>query len=153
MKVRIEIDEAVEEDEVIIRCSELKDYIAQIQKTISGITPEAKTMVLLQDSTEFYVSMKNILFFETSDNGINAHTKSDIYKTKYRLYELEEFLPGYFVRISKSTILNINCIYSITRNLTGASAVSFSGTHKQVYVSRSYYSLLKSKLEEKRTNL
>lgn len=32
------------------------------------------------------------------------HTAVDIYETDYKLYELEQLLPGYFMRISKSAI-------------------------------------------------
>lgn len=99
---------------------------------------------------EYYLSLDEILFFETDEAGISAHTKTDAYQTKYKLYELEDMLPGFFMRVSKSTILNTNHIYSINRNLTASSVVAFSGTHKQVYVSRYYYKLLISKLEEKR---
>lgn len=58
-------------------------------------------------------------------------------------------LPSYFLRVSKSTILNTREVYSITRNLTAASLVEFSGTHKKVYVSRSYYKALKLLLDER----
>lgn len=81
---------------------------------------------------------------------IYAHTLNEVYQVKYKLYELEEILPQNFIRISKSTILNINHIYSITRNITSASLVEFKNTHKKVYVSRGYYKVLKLKLLEKR---
>ena len=73
-----------------------------------------------------------------------------MYQVKYRLYELEEFLPGHFLRISKSTILNTEKVYAIRRNLTASSEVEFQNTHKQVFVSRAYYKSLRHKLEEKR---
>jgi DNA-binding LytR/AlgR family response regulator len=66
------------------------------------------------------------------------------------LYELEELLPGFFMRISKSAILNTNQVYAINRNLAASSVIEFRNTHKQVYVSRNYYKPLKNKLEEKR---
>ena len=66
------------------------------------------------------------------------------------LYELEELLPGQFMRVSKSAILNTSHVYSITKNLSSSSVVQFRNTHKQVYVSRMYYKPLKCKLEEKR---
>ena len=93
--------------------------------------------------------MDEILFFETDSDGINAHTRDNIYQTKYKLYELEELLPGSFMRISKSAIVNTSHIYSISRNLTASSVVAFADTHKQVYVSRYYYKPLINKLEEK----
>ena len=34
-------------------------------------------------------------------------------------------------------------IYSITKNLAGASLIEFQGTHKTVYCSRNYYKALK----------
>ena len=59
-------------------------------------------------------------------------------------------LPGFFMRVSKSTILNINGIYAITKNITASSIVQFERSHKQVFVSRNYYKALKQRLEEKR---
>ena len=94
--------------------------------------------------------MDNILFFETDPAGICAHTVDDVYQTHYKLYELEELLPGHFMRVSKSAILNTRQIFSITKNISSVSTVQFQHTHKQVNVSRNYYKPLKYKLEEKR---
>lgn len=150
MKIRIEIDENLTEDEVVIHCQSLSEEVAKIQKAVSEVVNASQKFVFYKGATEYYLTLDEILFFETAENGINAHTKDDIYQTKYKLYELEDILPGFFMRVSKSAILNTNHIYSINRNLTASSVVAFSGTHKQVYVSRYYYKPLTSKLEEKR---
>lgn len=150
MKVRIDIDENLKEDEIIIRCSNLDERTQQIYDTFIDITKESKHLILYKGNVEYYFPLENILFFETMDHCISAHTVDNVYTTTYRLYELEELLPGYFMRVSKSTILNLNRIYSISRNLTASSEVRFMGTHKQVYVSRYYYKSLKCRLEEKR---
>lgn len=110
----------------------------------------SKRFVFYRGNTEYYLALEEILFFETDGDGINARTRDNIYQTKYKLYELEDLLPGCFMRISKSSIVNTNHIYSISRNLTASSVVAFAGTHKQVYVSRYYYKPLVNKLEEKR---
>ena len=52
---------------------------------------------------------------ETDGNAIQVHTRDDIYQTRYKLYELEELLPGQFMRVSKSAILNTSHVYSITK--------------------------------------
>lgn len=150
MKIRIEIDDNLIEDEVVIRCSNLTDQIASVQRAVSDVVNASRKFTFYKDSTEYYLELDEILFFETGDNGISAHTRDDIYQTKYKLYELEDILPGFFMRVSKSAILNTNHIYSINRNLTASSVVAFERTHKQVYVSRYYYKPLISKLEEKR---
>ena len=85
------------------------------------------------------------------ENGnLEIHTASQIYETKHRLYELEELLPGSFVRVSKSSILNATKVRAIHRNITGASEVEFAGSSKTVFVSRNYLKVLTTKLEEKR---
>ena len=136
MKIRIEFDEQLQEEEIIIRCSSLTEKIQKIQKTLSEI--------------EYYLNLEDILFFETGLRGIEAHTKDNIFQCKFKLYELEKILPSSFMRISKSAILNTTQVYAINRNLTASSVIEFQHTHKQVYVSRNYYKPLKTKLEEMR---
>ena len=94
-----------------------------------------------------------LLFFETEGKLVQAHTADRLYLTDRKLYELEESLPGSFMRISKSTIVNLDHIYSITRNLTASSIVEFYGTAKKVYVSRNYYKALTERLGEKRRKI
>ncbi len=150
MKINLEFDASLTENEILIRCASLNEEIQRLQAALSDIALGSKKFVCYQNETEYYIPLDDILFFETESGRIRAHTKNQVYLTKLKLYELEEILPGSFMRVSKSTILNINHIYSITKNLTSSSVVEFSGTHKQVYVSRYYYKPLKFKLEEKR---
>lgn len=150
MKIRIEVDEKIEEDEVIIRCSELNYEIQNIQRTLANVVSQKVQVIFYKDNSEYYISLSEILFFETEKSSISAHTTDNVYQVKYKLYELEEILPTYFMRVSKSTILNINHIYSITRNITSSSIVEFQKTYKKVYVSRHYYKQLNLKLLEKR---
>ena len=153
MKVNIVIDENLMENEVIIRCSKLDEKIQKLYDALMDSTKESKHLMLYKGNVEYYVPLENILFFETTDSCISAHTVDNVFDTTYRLYELEDLLPGHFMRVSKSTILNSNHIYSISRNLTASSEVQFMNTHKQVYVSRYYYKSLKIRLEEKRKSI
>lgn len=150
MKITVEIDENYIEDEVVIRCREVNDMVNRIHKAVSDITKKETKLSLIKENKEFYISIEDILFFESDDSIICAHTVSDIYMTKYKLYELEQILPWYFSRISKSAILNVKKVYSITKNITASSVIEFKETPKQVYVSRAYYKPLMSKMEEMR---
>ena len=151
MKVRIEIETDLEDAEVIVRCSKIDDQILNLQKVITGMNGHVKQLTFYKNDTEYYLPLNKILFFDTEAGGISAHTANDVYQVKYKLYELEELLPGYFMRVSKSSILNTYQVYSITKNITAASIVAFEKSHKQVYVSRNYYKALKERLEEKRS--
>lgn len=79
MKVRIEIDEALEDDEVIIRCKELNNTVQKVQQSISNITSYTN-FVFYKNDIEYYLPLNQILFFETSENNVTAHTDKDIYK-------------------------------------------------------------------------
>lgn len=146
MKIRIEIDPTLEETEVVIRCESLDDSVMKLQSDLLSKENEKKKIVFYKGETEFYLSLDEVLFFETSDSGVWAHTREDEYQVRHKLYELEEMLPRYFLRISKSAILNTRKVYSIVRNLTAASKIEFIDSHKVVYVSRSYYKSLKERL-------
>ena len=150
MKIRIELEDNLEEDEVIVRCSKLDANIQKIQKIISEISTNSIKLSFYKDNDECYFSLNDVLFFETNNNYMDAHTAQDVYRVKYRLYELEEILPSNFVRISKSTIMNLNHIFSINHSLTSSSLVKFYKSHKQVYVSRHYYKYVKEILSERR---
>ncbi|ADL53966.1 LytTR family DNA-binding domain-containing protein [Clostridium cellulovorans] len=149
MKVKIEVDNKIKENEVIIRCNELSEEVRNIQVILADMLSQKKQIIFYKGDTEYYLSLEEILFFETNESLVCAHTIDNIFNIKYKLYELEEFLPGYFMRVSKSTILNTNHIYSIARSISSASTVKFQNTHKQVFVSRYYYKPLKIKILEK----
>ena len=118
MKVKIEIDEDVAEEEVVIRCSHLSDSVVSLQNYISKQGNGKRCLSLRNAETEFFVPIEEIYFFETEGREIRAHTADKFFSCDYKLYELEELLPGSFMRISKSSIANLDFVYSITRNLT-----------------------------------
>ena len=149
LKIRIEMSEGVQE-EVVIRCREITPEIIRLQQLLSGNSDRSNQFLVYKGDTEYYLNVNDIIFFETDGNAVMAHTRDDVYETRRKLYELEELLGGRFQRISKSSIVNVDKVYSIKRNVTSSSAIEFQGTHKQIYVSRAYYKVLREKLEEKR---
>ena len=142
-KVKIEIDPTADECEVTIRCPEVGEEVMKIQKILSESSSGLSQIGLFKEDSEYFIPLDDILFFETESGHIRAHTADDEFEVKYRLYELEEKLPSYYLRISKSAILNTRRVYSITKNLAGASKIEFQGTYKTVYCSRNYYGALK----------
>ena len=152
MKIRIEMTED-SDDEVVIRVKELNDTVHKIEQAVKNICAKDNNLVLYKGDVKYYIKPGEVLFFETGDGSVCAHTANDVFETKYKLYELEDILPESFMRVSKSTILNTSKVYSITRNLTASSVVEFKNTHKKVYVSRNYYKDLIMKVEGKRYQL
>ena len=149
MKVRIELDENLPEDEVLIRCGRVDENIRKIQQYILEQSASGPKITFYKGSEEYYLPLGEVLFFETQGDFVYAHTADDAYRIRYRLYELEEILPRYFARAAKSTIVNILRIRSISRNLASASPIQVEGSHKQVYASRFYYRELRLRMAER----
>ena len=147
VKVRIELVDDGSEDEVIIRCGRMDETILKIQQYIKDQTPMQTHLCFYKDNQEFYLSIDIVLFFETEGEYVYAHTAKDSYRIKYRLYELEKILPKYFIRSSKSAVINSKQVHSITKNLTASSLVTFKNTYKHVYVSRNYFKQLRQLIE------
>ncbi len=174
MKIRIDLVDDLIEDEVLIRCGRVDDKILKIQQFISeqgaqpgaaataqsapaatapaasqSAQPQPAEMTFYKDNQEFYFPIGNVLFFETDGDRIYAHTASEVFRIKYRLYELDAVLPKQFVRASKSAVINVTHVYSVSRNITASSLVEFKNSHKHVYVSRHYYKEVRQRLNER----
>ena len=147
MKIKIELDSDLNENEIIIRCPALTEKIQMLQQVISDAVPEHPRMTFYKGDVQYFLNLEDILFFETEDKWINVHTAEDIFQTRQKLYELEELLPRYFLWISKSAILNTHKVYSIHKNIAASSVVEFVDSHKQVFVSRNYYKALIHQME------
>lgn len=45
MRIRIEVDDRIEENEVIVRCSELNDEVKNIQKVLGEVLSQSKQII------------------------------------------------------------------------------------------------------------
>ena len=153
MKVKIEIEEGLPEEEVVIRCPGLNDSVIAPQNYISKQGKGKRCLSLKNGETEFFIPIEEIYFFETEGRELKAHTAERIFSCAYKLYELEELLPGSFMRISKSTIANLDFVYSITRNLTASSVMEFTGTRKKTMVSRAYFKAVTERLKARKLGI
>ena len=143
MKIRIELDADLVETEVVIRAGQYNEEIDRIQQALEQANTQP--IAFYKDTSEYFVDLMNIFFFETDGAKIFAHARDNAYEVKLKLYELEERLPAYFCRIS-----NTKAIYALDKSFSGTSTIQFYDTHKQVNVSRHYYQILKEKLNEMR---
>jgi DNA-binding LytR/AlgR family response regulator len=158
MRARIEKTGPDQPEEVIIRCKDVTPEIEAIARLINegkpingkqaGESARRRTIpTFFKDDRQFYLSLREILFFETDADRVFAHTAQDAFETKARLYELESMLPGSFVRVSKSSIVNIRHVLSIQKGLTRVSLITFRRSHKTIYCSRQYSHQLIDKME------
>lgn len=143
MKVKVEIDEKIAEPE--IRISGNFADVVKIQEMLTG--EFSRKLELFAKGEVHFVPTEDVIFFESVDGKTWAHTVREIYEAHEKLYELEEDLPRYFARISKSVIANTREISSIAKNIAGPSVVRFRETEKRTTASRSFYKILIEKMK------
>lgn len=143
MKIIIEESNPGEEDQVIFRCKELNDNIL---KLIAELKQGQKKLTGMKDGNIVMIDPANVYYFEGVDNKVFLYCKQNVYETKLKLYEIEEeYRNTDFFRASKSVILNVSKIKSISPAYSGRfEAQLFNG--ETVVISRQYVPELKKKL-------
>ena len=138
------------DEEIVIKCNDRSEKIVFIEELIKNALGSNDTLLLTSGQAQYYIGAKDILFCESLDGKVACHTGDGLFYSDKKLYELEEALPDYFGRASKSSIINTKQIYSIRKNIAGASEVSFRQTGKKAYLSRSYFKSFTDKINETR---
>ena len=82
MKITIELDEDLPDDEIRIHCRRMTEELKKIQEAFASGHTETKRLVLYQGDLECYVDVLDILFFETEGTIVQVHTRDEIYETK-----------------------------------------------------------------------
>lgn len=129
---------------VEIHCHEVNDEVR-------GIIAFVKSMQGKLTGTDngrlYEIAVSDIFYIESVDSKAFIYTKSKVYETKQRLYELEEMLrEKHFLRVSKSTLLNLMKVSAIKPALNSRfTAVLQSG--EQVVINRKYVPELKKALK------
>ena len=112
MKVTIVDIGPEEEEEIILRCRSLDDDMVKI---INRLKQGGTKLTVYKDGGMFFVEAEEVFYFESVDQKVFAYCKSEVYQVKSKLYELLDELPGWmFLRVSKSVILSLNKIKSLT---------------------------------------
>ena len=112
----------------------------QAEESLDGIA-------ILKDLCQsLFCNTGNIFYIESVDKRTFIYTKDGCYETKHRLYELEEILDVYFMRCSKSMIVNLKKIKSVKSELGGRMNATMLND-ETIVISRSYVKEMKRRLE------
>ena len=133
-----------EPEELVIRCYEETEEVKDI---ITFAKSRQGKLTGICEGQQHEVPIADVYYIETVDNSVFIYGQNKVYETKQKLYELEGMLrEKYFLRVSKSLVLNLMKIKSIKPALNGRySAILQSG--EEVIISRKYVMHLKSALK------
>ena len=143
MRVILEkVDSSYKEEALIKAVNETDDIKAAMEILEGGV----KKLALLKDGKTVLLEISFIYYIESVDKRTFVYTKENCYESKLRLYELEESLGSYFLRISKSMIANLKKIKSVKSDLSGRMEASMLNGEK-IVISRSYVKEIKRRLD------
>lgn len=140
MKITVENIPVGNEPEIIIRCNEPDDSLLQL---IYSIKSASKNLIGIKNLQMHIISPKDVFYFESVDNEVFMYCQKEVFQSKLKLYEIEaEYKNWDFFRSSKSTILNITKIKSVSPIFYGRFEALLQNDEK-VFISRQYVPILK----------
>ena len=143
MKIIVNIDSSFSETEIIINCAAMSD---ELEKVIAGLRALDSKLTGTKNGETHILDAAKILYIDTVDKKTFMYTKTDVYETNLRLYELEEMLSARdFFRAGKSSIINFAKIKSLKSDIDGRIIVVMENNEKMI-VSKQYAAFIKNKL-------
>ncbi len=147
MKVSLKLISDTEVEEAKLYVHKKTDAIKRLEKYIQKEEFYSGYLLCQKEKTQIPVKLEGIYYIETIQEIQYVHTEKDIYRVKLRLYELERILPHYFMRVSKSAILNLQGVKTY-KPLSGGIMLAEFYNGDGTYISRKYVKELRNKVKE-----
>jgi DNA-binding LytR/AlgR family response regulator len=143
MKLRLVQNQELSELEVTVSYPQAT---AETDNLIRTLRLFEQTIVGKQGDRSHVIPLRDIFYFESVEEKVFCYTEKAVFETAYRLYELETILPKReFVRISKTSILNLRRVKSFRSGLSGRVETTLKN-NEIVFISRSYVKTVKDEL-------
>jgi len=145
MKVNLFVSRDIEEPHADIHTNELTDNVT---KAISILeSDESSDMVVVKKGSDIaLLQMDEIFMFRVEDKQVKVYTENNEYLIKKPLYQVEETLSSDFVRISKTTVVNLKRIERVAPSLRGMMFIELKNGLKD-NISRKYLPDFKQALD------
>lgn len=152
IKINTNISEEFSEITININAPKMTEELECIIKQISNSSNISNQLIGYINNEIYFIELKDIICFFSKDKNVFARTKNNIYKIKYKLYELDEILKKRdFIRISNSCIVNINQIECFDTSIIGTIIVKMKDGTKETVSKRNVSQIMK--LLKQRGNL
>ena len=135
MHVQIRQIEDKDKECLIIECVEVT---ADIESIRSFALSKGVTLTGSKKQRLYRFKLADVLYFEAFGEQVFAYTRTDSYELKVRLYEVENaYADRYFIRCSKSFVINLMKLESISPALNGRFTAHMKHGEK-ILISRQY---------------
>lgn len=135
-----------EPEQLEIRCHEVTE---QVKEIVTFVKSRQGQLTGAIEGKQYEIPVTDIYYVEAVDNTVFIYNSTQVYEAKQKLYELEGILKEkYFLRVSKSTILNLMKVKAIKPALNGR-YLAILQNEEEIMISRKYVAELKKALKEK----
>lgn len=145
MKVNLFVSKDIEEPHADIHTNELTDNVT---KAISILeSDESNEMLAVRKGSDIaLLELSDVYMLRVEEKQVKVYVENSDYLIKKPLYQLEETLNSDFVRISKTTIVNLKKIERVAPSLKGMMFIELKNGLKD-NISRKYLPDFKNALD------
>lgn len=134
MRVDIRLSQDVKEPYAVIYTNEITNEICEIADTINA---SSQIVIANEEEKSIVLSMKEIYMVRIEDTTVWIYCKEKRYVSKKRLCDIEKVLKDGFMRISKTTLVNLKYISYVEPYFNGTMFLVMKNGNKD-YISRKY---------------
>ena len=145
MKVNLFVSKDIEEPHTDIHTNELTDNITKAMSILES--DDSNDMLAVKKGSDIaLLEFDDVFMLRVEDKQVNVYTENGQYLVKKPLYQVEETLSSDFVRISKTTIVNLRKIERVAPSLKGMMFIQLKNGLKD-NISRKYLPDFKNALD------
>ncbi|MBQ6630432.1 MAG: LytTR family transcriptional regulator [Methanobrevibacter sp.] len=145
MKVNLFVSKDIEEPHADIHTNELTDNITKAMSILES--DDSNDMLAVKKGSDIaLLEFDDVFMLRVEDKQVNVYTENGQYLVKKPLYQVEETLSSDFVRISKTTIVNLRKIERVAPSLKGMMFIQLKNGLKD-NISRKYLPDFKNALD------
>ena len=145
MKVNLFVSRDIKEPYVDIHTNELTENVTKAMSILEN--DDTTDMLAVKRGSDIaLLELGDIFMLRVEDKQVKVYTNNDEYIIKKPLYQVEESLNTDFVRISKTTIVNLKKIERVAPSLRGMMFIQLKNGLKD-NISRKYLPEFKQALD------
>ena len=136
MKVNLFVSRDIDHPHADIHTNELTENISKAINILEN-EDQSEMLAVKSGSDITLLELKDIFMFRVEDKKVRVYTENDDFLIKKALYQVEESLNSDFVRVSKTTIINLKKIKRVAPSLRGMMFIELKNGLKD-NISRKY---------------
>lgn len=147
MEFRLVIDKTVPE-QIVVTAHDRNALVEKIEELVLAHSGTDRIAAYAEDGIQMLTFSQIACVTVLGGKTYAIDSQNRQHRLKMRLYELEEILPSYFIRINKSALANERLLERFAVSYSGAVDAVFKCGYRE-YVSRRCFAQIKRRFEGK----